>query len=54
MWTPQYEEVFQRMKEQLGNPLMLAMLVDGETLILYLAVSKYSISAVRVQEEDGR
>ncbi|XP_074351883.1 uncharacterized protein LOC141691032 [Apium graveolens] len=36
------------------NPPMLAKPEDGETLILYLAVSKYSISATLVKEEEGR
>ncbi|XP_074346484.1 uncharacterized protein LOC141685270 [Apium graveolens] len=33
---------------------MLSKLLDGESLILYLAVSEYSISAVLVREEDGQ
>ncbi|XP_074346256.1 uncharacterized protein LOC141685030 [Apium graveolens] len=33
---------------------MLAKPEDGETLILYLAVSEYSISAALVKEEEGR
>ncbi|XP_074323190.1 uncharacterized protein LOC141660126 [Apium graveolens] len=33
---------------------MLSKPLDGESLILYLAVSEYSISAVLVREEDGQ
>ncbi|XP_074324167.1 uncharacterized protein LOC141661082 [Apium graveolens] len=54
VWTSVCEEAFQKIKEQLGNPPMLAKPEDGETLILYLAVSEYSISATLVKEEEGR
>ena len=53
VWTWECEEAFQKIKEQLGNPPMLAKLVDEETLILYLTVSEYSISAALVKEEGG-
>ncbi|XP_074327047.1 uncharacterized protein LOC141664986 [Apium graveolens] len=51
LWTPDCEEAFLKIKEQLGNPPMLAKPEDGETLILYLAVSEYSVSAVLLKEE---
>ncbi|XP_074355952.1 uncharacterized protein LOC141695617 [Apium graveolens] len=51
LWTPYCEEAFLKIKEQLGNPPMLAKPEDGETLILYLSVSEYSVSAVLVKEE---
>ncbi|XP_074371492.1 uncharacterized protein LOC141712443 [Apium graveolens] len=54
VWTSECEEAFKRIKEQLGNPPMLSKPLDGESLILYLAVSEYSISAVLVREEDGQ
>ncbi|XP_074346553.1 uncharacterized protein LOC141685345 [Apium graveolens] len=54
VWTSKCEEAFKRIKEQLGNPPMLSKPLDGESLILYLAVSEYSISAVLVREEDGQ
>ncbi|XP_074373591.1 uncharacterized protein LOC141713932 [Apium graveolens] len=41
VWTSDYEEAFKKIKEQLGNPPMLAKPEDGETLILYLAVSEF-------------
>ncbi|XP_017221317.1 uncharacterized protein LOC108198046 [Daucus carota subsp. sativus] len=45
------EEAFQKIKEQLGKPPLLAKPVEGETLILYLAISRYSVSAVLVKVE---
>ncbi|XP_074337546.1 uncharacterized protein LOC141674743 [Apium graveolens] len=51
---PECEDAFKRIKEQLGNPPVLSNPLDGESLILYLAVSEYSISAVLVREEDGQ
>ncbi|XP_074327728.1 uncharacterized protein LOC141665641 [Apium graveolens] len=51
LWTPDCEEAFLKIKEQLGNSPMLAKPEDGETLILYLAVSEYFVSAVLVKEE---
>lgn len=50
--TPECEVVFQTLKDHLGNPPLLSKLIDGETLIVYLAVSKYSISVVMVREEE--
>ncbi|XP_074356057.1 uncharacterized protein LOC141695732 [Apium graveolens] len=54
VWISKYEEAFKRIKEQLGNPPILSKQLDGESLILYLAVSEYSISVVLVREEDGQ
>ncbi|XP_074366739.1 uncharacterized protein LOC141707460 [Apium graveolens] len=54
VWTPECEDAFKRIKEQLRNPPMLSKPLDGESLILYLTVSEYSISAVLVREEDGQ
>lgn len=50
-WTAESEIAFQKIKEHLGKPPLLAKPVEGETLILYLAVSDYSISAALVKEE---
>ncbi|XP_074342752.1 uncharacterized protein LOC141680421 [Apium graveolens] len=52
VWTPKCEEAFRKIKEQAGNPAMLSKPLDEESLILYLAVLEYSISAVLVREED--
>ncbi|XP_074378676.1 uncharacterized protein LOC141720227 [Apium graveolens] len=51
VWTSYCEEAFLKIKEQLGNPPILAKPEEGQTLILYLAVSEYSVSAVLVKEE---
>ncbi|KAK1399685.1 hypothetical protein POM88_009548 [Heracleum sosnowskyi] len=50
-WSPECEAAFTKIKEQLGSPPLLSKPLDGEVLILYLAVSEYSISAVLVREE---
>ena len=51
IWTEECEAAFERIKEQLGTPPLLAKPLEGETLILYLAVSEYAVSAVLVREE---
>ncbi|XP_074374966.1 uncharacterized protein LOC141716663 [Apium graveolens] len=51
-WTTECEEAFTKIKEQLGNPPLLSKPLEGETLLLYLAVSDYSISAVLVREDE--
>ena len=45
------EDTFVKIKTYLGEPPLLAKPREGETLILYLAVSDYSISAVLVKED---
>ena len=50
-WTVECEDAFVKIKKQLGEPPLLAKPQEGETLILYLAVSDYSISAVLVKED---
>ncbi|XP_074337673.1 uncharacterized protein LOC141674871 [Apium graveolens] len=52
-WTEECEEAFQNIKKHLSSPPMLTNPKAGETLILYLAVSDFAISAVLVREEDG-
>ncbi|XP_074362950.1 uncharacterized protein LOC141703291 [Apium graveolens] len=52
-WTEECEEAFQNIKKHLSSPSMLSNPKAGETLILYLAVSDFAISAVLVREEDG-
>ena len=53
VWTPECEEAFQKIKQQLGSPQMLAKPQEGEILVLYLAVSPYAISVVLKKEEEG-
>ncbi|XP_074337040.1 uncharacterized protein LOC141674218 [Apium graveolens] len=52
-WTEECEEAFQNIKKHLSSPPMLSNPKAEETLILYLAVSDFAISAVLVREEDG-
>ncbi|XP_074327404.1 uncharacterized protein LOC141665323 [Apium graveolens] len=52
-WTEECEEAFQNIKKHLSSPPILSNPKAGETLILYLAVSDFAISAVLVREEDG-
>ncbi|XP_074323312.1 uncharacterized protein LOC141660244 [Apium graveolens] len=54
VWTAECEEAFQGINEHLVSPPMLAKPVDGETLILYLAVSEYFISATLIREVEGQ
>ncbi|XP_074337238.1 uncharacterized protein LOC141674430 [Apium graveolens] len=51
VWTSDCEKAFLKIKDQLGNPPMLAKPEEVETLILYLAVSEFSVSAVLVREQ---
>lgn len=51
VWTTECEEAFQKIKEHLGSPPLLSKPLEGETLILYLAVSDFSVSVVLVREE---
>ncbi|XP_063948153.1 uncharacterized protein LOC135152236 [Daucus carota subsp. sativus] len=51
-WTEECEDAFVKIKKHLGEPPLLAKPQEGETLVLYLAVSDYSISAVLVKEDE--
>lgn len=53
-WTKECEEAFKKVKEHLSSLLLLAKPLDGETLILYLAVSEYLISAFLVREDEEK
>lgn len=53
-WTPKYEETFQQLKEYLTHLLILTKPKTGDTLIIYLVISKHTTSSVLViKEEDG-
>lgn len=54
MWTEECEEAFKKLKENLSFPPLLAKPLDGEVLILYLAISEYSISVIIVREVEER
>ncbi|XP_074378164.1 uncharacterized protein LOC141719685 [Apium graveolens] len=51
-WTEKCEEAFQNIKKHLSSPPILSNPNEGETLVLYLAISDFAVSAVLVREED--
>ncbi|KAL5551148.1 hypothetical protein UlMin_001324 [Ulmus minor] len=53
IWTADCEQSFQELKSYLGKPPLLSKPHEGDSLILYLAVSKGAVSSALVQEEDG-
>ncbi|KAL5734962.1 hypothetical protein ACOSP7_032823 [Xanthoceras sorbifolium] len=53
-WNQTSEDAFQNIKRYLANPPLLSKPIKGETLLLYLAVSKTAVSAVLIREEDGK
>lgn len=53
-WTEECERAFRELKTYLANPPLLSRPVEGETLYLYLAVSRTSVSSVLVREESGK
>ncbi|KAL5574153.1 hypothetical protein UlMin_023750 [Ulmus minor] len=52
-WTAKCEQSFQELKTYLGRPPLLSKPQEGESLILYLAVSKGAVSSALVREEEG-
>ncbi|KAL5548489.1 hypothetical protein UlMin_003720 [Ulmus minor] len=52
-WTAECEQSFQELKTYLGQPPFLSKPQEGESLILYLAVSKGTVSSALVREEEG-
>ncbi|KAL5552836.1 hypothetical protein UlMin_040237 [Ulmus minor] len=53
IWTADCEQSFQELKSYLGKPHLLSKPHEGDSLILYLAVSKGAVSSALVREEDG-
>ncbi|KAL5580021.1 hypothetical protein UlMin_012463 [Ulmus minor] len=53
IWTADCEQFFQDLKSYLGKPLVLSKPHEGDSLILYLTVSKGAVSSALVREEDG-
>ncbi|KAL5576459.1 hypothetical protein UlMin_018158 [Ulmus minor] len=53
VWTADCEQSFQELKSYLGKPPLLSKPHEGDSLILYLAVSKGAVSSALVREEDG-
>ncbi|KAL5563843.1 hypothetical protein UlMin_033590 [Ulmus minor] len=52
-WTAECEQSFQELKTYLGRPPLLSKPQEGESLILYLAVSKGAVSSALIREEEG-
>ncbi|KAJ9542391.1 hypothetical protein OSB04_028897 [Centaurea solstitialis] len=52
LWTDEHEKALQELKQYMTSPPLLTKPVEGESLQLYLAVSKNATSAVLVREED--
>ncbi|KAL5582363.1 hypothetical protein UlMin_014805 [Ulmus minor] len=53
IWTADCEQSFQELKSYLGKPPLLSKPHEGDSLILYLAVSKGAVSLALVREENG-
>ena len=51
-WTDACEQAFQALKEHLGHLPLLSKLIDREKLYLYLNVSKETVNAALVREEE--
>lgn len=45
-WTVECQHTFDQLKEYLSHPPLLVSLVEGETLFMYLAVTKAFVSSV--------
>ncbi|KAJ9553525.1 hypothetical protein OSB04_017570 [Centaurea solstitialis] len=54
LWTDEHEKALQELKQYMTSPPLLTKPIEGESLQLYLAVSKNATSAVLVREEDQR
>src|SRR5581483_7728946 len=52
LWTDEHEKALQDLKQYMTSPPLLTKPIEGESLQLYLAVSKHATSAVLVREED--
>ncbi|KAL5551045.1 hypothetical protein UlMin_001221 [Ulmus minor] len=53
VWTDKCERSFQELKEYLGKAPVLSKPMQGETLILYLAVSEAAVSSVLIRLENN-
>jgi hypothetical protein len=53
-WTPECEQALQSLKQYLVSPPLLAKPQPGETLLLYLAATGKTVSAVPVREDEAK
>lgn len=51
-WIPKHKATFQRILEDILKPPILLKLIDGEVLLLYLALSEMMVSAALAREEE--
>ncbi|CAA7052946.1 unnamed protein product [Microthlaspi erraticum] len=52
-WDKKCEDAFKQLKEYLTTPPILAKPEEGETLLLYIAISSTAVSGVLVREDRG-
>ncbi|XP_070004427.1 uncharacterized protein [Nicotiana sylvestris] len=53
-WNGECQKALRNLKTYLSNPPLLAKPKAGEKLLIYLAISEVAVSAVLVQEEQGK
>ena len=53
-WGEKQSQAFKELKDYLNTEPILSAPEDGEDLFLYLAISEVDVSAVLVQEENGK
>ena len=52
-WKEEHEKAFQKLKKYVSTAPLLVKPIDAEPLILYLAVSSHTVSAVLVKDLEG-
>ena len=53
-WMGEWESALQKLKSYLTTPPLMSKPLLGEVLLLYLAVSEHTVSAVLVREEGNK
>nr|XP_016444128.1 PREDICTED: uncharacterized protein LOC107769427 [Nicotiana tabacum] len=53
MWIPECQKALKDLKRYLSGPPLLSKLMEGEQLLIYLAVSEVAISAILIREEEA-
>ena len=53
-WTSEAEESFNQLKEHLSSLPKRVSPINGETLVLYVSVSKYSLPGVLIAEREKK
>nr|XP_009605277.1 uncharacterized protein LOC104099854 [Nicotiana tomentosiformis] len=52
-WTPECRQALKELNKYLSSPQLLSKPKEGESLLVYVAVSDVAVSAVLVREEKG-